>query len=264
MLLRKVGPLTRSPTALSSNRILEAPGSPPWHSVSRTGPAGVGHGKLSFPGSQASCPVPVPLGLASFSSDLFKAGAQRAVPIRADPFLLVTKACKMDQPHFSSLAFGASPGLCSVIVSFLLFNMCEAICQNSGPSASPMPAPGTRQESSFEARQRQPLPPRPAERDRPRRLGRSGIRDAQLMLGTGFWEGHVPRKGKGPRLRVRRPRSRLADMHCWAAGGRHCGGVVEGRPLGSDSLGADPHFDPHQPWTRTRSLCLPVPQYPQL
>lgn len=76
--------------------------------------------KLGFLPCSSALPAPHPpqTGLSrgtQFPFDLFKAGPQCAAPIRADPFLLVTKACKMDQPHFSSLAFGALPGLCSVI-----------------------------------------------------------------------------------------------------------------------------------------------------
>lgn len=55
------------------------------------------------------------LGGTQFPFNLFKAGPQPVAPIRADPFLLVTEACKMDQPYFSSLASGALPGPCSVI-----------------------------------------------------------------------------------------------------------------------------------------------------
>lgn len=50
-----------------------------------------------------------------FPFDLFKVAAPREAPVRADPFLLVTESHKMDQPHFSSLSFGASPGLRSAI-----------------------------------------------------------------------------------------------------------------------------------------------------
>lgn len=54
--------------------------------------------------------APPPRG-SQFPFDLFKTGAQCVAPVRADPFLLVTEACKMDQPHFSCLASGAWQGL---------------------------------------------------------------------------------------------------------------------------------------------------------
>ena len=80
----------------------------------------VGHRNLSSSGTRPPAPfLSSPwaglLGGTQFPFNLFKAGPQCEAPIRADPFLLVTKACKMDQPHFSSLASGALPGPCTVI-----------------------------------------------------------------------------------------------------------------------------------------------------
>lgn len=76
----------------------------------------------SFPGRKGLLPCSSAPSLGAglprgtkFSLDLLKAEAPCAAPFRVDPFLPVTETCEMDQPIFSSLTSGASPGLQHII-----------------------------------------------------------------------------------------------------------------------------------------------------
>lgn len=174
-------------------------------------------------------------------------------------FFLSPRPARWISPIFHPLLLGPCQG-CAV--SFLLFNMCEAICQNSGPCATPVPTPGTREETSFEARQCWPLSPRPAEQDRLWGLGRSGNRRRPADVGHQLLGGKPAQEGEGSLVGNQTAWLQpYLDMHGWAAVGWRRGGVGEARGI---SLGADPQSDAHRLWAHTRSLSLPGPQYPHL
>lgn len=60
-------------------------------------------------------------------------------------FFLSRSPARWISPIFHPSHLGLHQG-CAV--PSILFNMCEAICQNSGPKASPAPTPGRRQDSA--------------------------------------------------------------------------------------------------------------------
>lgn len=129
------------------------------------------------PGSRVSCPAALlPWAVLPSSSGL---------PFHLQPLLGLVHFSLSPRPArwISSIFHPSHLGPCQgYAVSSLLFNMCQAICQNSGPRA-----PGTGEQSSSKARPQQPLSAGPAGKNRLQGLEGGGA--GQLPGGTPAQQG---------------------------------------------------------------------------